>query len=73
MQLERARGDAGERCEGGMKITQFVLSSCEKRMHDERGEKKRGRGEGQTEEGENGLRPVNRVQRIMVRHRREND
>lgn len=39
MQLERARGDAGERCEGGMKITQFVLSSCEKRMHDERGER----------------------------------
>lgn len=43
MQLERARGDAGERCEGGMKITQFVLSSCEKRMYDERGERERER------------------------------
>lgn len=42
MQLERARGDAGERCEGGMKITHFVLSSCEKRMHDERGKEREG-------------------------------
>lgn len=34
---------AAERCEEGSKITQFVLSSCEKRMHDERGTQKKGR------------------------------
>lgn len=37
------------------------------------GKGRRESGKGQTEEGETGLRPVNRVQRIMVRHRREND
>lgn len=43
MQLEKSCGDtrAAERCEEGSKITQFVLSSCEKRMHDERGTQKR--------------------------------
>lgn len=46
---KRAREETygGERCEGGMKITQFVLSSWERRMHDEsgRGEKDRERKE----------------------------
>lgn len=36
-----------------------------------KGERKRESGKGQTAEGETGLRPVHRVQRIMVRHRRE--
>lgn len=38
-----------------------------------KGGKEREGEEKDKQEGENGLRPVNRVQRIMVRHRREND
>lgn len=69
MQLGRAGGEryAGERCEGGMKITQFVLSSCEKTE-----EKKKG----QRAEGERGLKQVTGEQRITLsgtQERRETD
>lgn len=79
IQLERARGQryAGERCEGGMKITQFVLSSCEKTEKNEchmkeRVEKKRG-GEGQRGEGDKGLKQVSGEQWITLSetHRRD--
>lgn len=51
---------AGERCEGGSEITQFVSShSCERRINDERGGgKKGGRGKGHPDEGEKELGPV---------------
>lgn len=64
---------AGERCEGGSEITQFVSSpSCEKRMNDEReGGEKRGRGKGHPNEGEKGLGPVSRVQRSVARHKKK--
>lgn len=55
---------AGERCEGGMKMTQFVLSSCEKKeCKMKEGKQKREREvQGQTEGGEKGLRRENHTE-----------
>lgn len=53
-----------ERCEGGMKMTQFVLSSCEKKeCKMKEGKQKREREvQGQTEGGEKVLRRENHTE-----------